>query len=239
MSRQLEVRDLSVNYGEIPGLKRLSMMVREGEVVALLGANGAGKSTALKAMMGMVKPRSGQILVDGQDVTGAPAHTAARRGLALVPEGRRIFKRMTVRENLEVGGVSRPPAEIAGTLQEVFELFPRLRERERQLGGTLSGGEQQMLAIGRAMMAKPNFMLFDEPSLGLAPLVVDSVLEVIRRLSRDLGIGGILVEQNVDVALSAASRAYVLTRGEVVLDGTAEEVRSSPRLRQAYLGLAA
>ena len=237
MSRRLEMRQVTVAYGEVEGLKNLSLAVERGEVVALLGANGAGKSTALKAIMSMVQTKKGAILIDGKDVTGAPIHMAARSGVALVPEGRRVFKRMSVRENLDVGAVTRDAAEATVTRSEVYALFPRLKEREAQLAGTLSGGEQQMLAIGRALMAKPDFILFDEPSLGLAPLIVDSVMDVIRRVSGELGIGGILVEQNVEVALSVASRALVLTRGELVLSGTSDEVRESPTLRNAYLGL--
>ena len=237
MSRQLEVRNLSVYYGEVVGVRDLSMSVAKGEIVALLGANGAGKSTTLKAIIGMVKATSGAIVVDGQDVTGQPAHTTARKGVALVPEGRRIFKRMTVRENLEVGGVTRSKTEIKQQIEGVHALFPRLKERERQVAGTLSGGEQQMLAIGRAMMSMPQFILFDEPSLGLAPLVVEDVVAAIRRISRDFGIGGILVEQNVDVALNLADRAYVLSRGALALSGSADELRGSDRLREAYLGM--
>jgi branched-chain amino acid transport system ATP-binding protein len=234
--KRLEVRELSVSYGEIAAVTDLTLHVDEGEVVALLGANGAGKSTTLKAIMGIVPARRGDILVNGQSVVGQPAHTAARRGVALVPEGRRIFKRMTVRENLEIGGVTRSARDRARLMEEMFALFPRLRERGQQLGGTLSGGEQQMLAIGRALMSQPDFVLFDEPSLGLAPLVVESVFDIIRRISRDFGIGGIVVEQNVDLALAFAGRAHVLARGQQVLAGTAAELRDSPRLQQAYLG---
>jgi branched-chain amino acid transport system ATP-binding protein len=237
VSRQLEVRNLVVNYGEVVGVRNLSMSIAKGEIVALLGANGAGKSTTLKAIIGMVRATSGAIIIDGQDVTGQPAHTSARKGVALVPEGRRIFKRMTVRENLEVGGVTRSKSENKQQIESVNALFPILKERERQLAGTLSGGEQQMLAIGRAMMSMPQFILFDEPSLGLAPLVIENVIAAIRRISRDFGIGGILVEQNVDVALDLADRAYVLSRGTLVLSGSAEELRGSDRLRQAYLGM--
>jgi branched-chain amino acid transport system ATP-binding protein len=235
--QQLEIRNLSVSYGEIVGVRDLSMLVSHGEIVALLGANGAGKSTVLKAIIGMVKAKSGSIIIDGRDVTGQPAHAAARMGIALVPEGRRIFKRMTVRENLQVGGVTRSFAEVRQQARRVHELFPRLKERERQLAGTLSGGEQQMLAIGRAMMSKPRFILFDEPSLGLAPLAVETVIAAIRRLSCDFSISGILVEQNVDVALGLADRAYVLSRGSLVLAGPAGGLRSSDQLRRAYLGM--
>jgi branched-chain amino acid transport system ATP-binding protein len=234
--KYIEVRDLSVTYGGISGVSELNLRVGQGEIVALVGANGAGKSTTLKAIMGMVVPSRGAIIVNGDNVTGQPAHTAARRGVALVPEGRRIFSRMTVRENLEVGAVTRPRREVPALMDGVFALFPRMKERQPQLAGTLSGGEQQMLAIGRALMSKPDFVLFDEPSLGLAPLLVDSVLEAIARISRDFGIGGVLVEQNVGVALALAERAYVLSRGRLVLSGQAAELRGSPRLQQAYLG---
>ena len=236
MPRQLEILDLSVNYGEISAVRNLTMLVGQGEVVALLGANGAGKSTVLKAIIGMVKPKSGSIIINGENVAGQPAHAVARRGIALVPEGRRIFKRMSARENLEVGGATRSGAEVSGMMAEVFSLFPRIKEREHQLAGTLSGGEQQMLAIGRALMSKPDFILFDEPSLGLAPIIVESVLDAIRRISRELGIGGVMVEQNVGVALSLVERGYVLSRGELVLSGTADELRDSQILQQAYLG---
>ena len=212
------------------------MLVGQGEVVALLGANGAGKSTVLKAIIGMVKPKSGSIIINGENVAGQPAHAVARRGIALVPEGRRIFKRMSARENLEVGGATRSGAEVSGMMAEVFSLFPRIKEREHQLAGTLSGGEQQMLAIGRALMSKPDFILFDEPSLGLAPIIVESVLDAIRRISRELGIGGVMVEQNVAVALSLVERGYVLSRGELVLSGTADELRDSALVQRAYLG---
>lgn len=236
MPRQLEILDLSVNYGEISAVRNLTMLVGQGEVVALLGANGAGKSTVLKAIMGMVKPKSGSIIINGENVAGQPAHAVARRGIALVPEGRRIFKRMSARENLEVGGATRSGAEVSGMMAEVFSLFPRIKEREHQLAGTLSGGEQQMLAIGRALMSKPDFILFDEPSLGLAPIIVESVLDAIRRISRELGIGGVMVEQNVAVALSLVERGYVLSRGELVLSGTADELRDSALVQRAYLG---
>ena len=236
MPRQLEILDLSVNYGEISAVRNLTMLVGQGEVVALLGANGAGKSTVLKAIIGMVKPKSGSIIINGENVAGQPAHAVARRGIALVPEGRRIFKRMSARENLEVGGATRSGAEVSGMMAEVFSLFPRIKEREHQLAGTLSGGEQQMLAIGRALMSKPDFILFDEPSLGLAPIIVESVLDAIRRISRELGIGGVMVEQNVAVALSLVERGYVLSRGELVLSGTADELRDSALVQRAYLG---
>jgi branched-chain amino acid transport system ATP-binding protein len=232
----LEIRDLTVDYGEISAVRHLTLSVAEGEIVALLGANGAGKSTTLRAVMGMITPTHGTILVNGENVTGRPPHAVARCGIALVPEGRRIFKRMTVRENLQVGGVTRARTEISGLMADVFGLFARLKERQHQLAGTLSGGEQQMLAIGRALMSKPDFILFDEPSLGLAPLVVESVFAAIKRISRERGIGGILVEQKVDAALNLAEHAHVLSRGAVVLSGAAALLQGSPRLQQAYLG---
>ncbi|MEJ1978708.1 MAG: ABC transporter ATP-binding protein [Acetobacteraceae bacterium] len=235
--KRLEMDAVSVDYGEVPGLRDLSLTVDEGEVVALLGANGAGKTTALKAIMGMVRCKSGVIRVGEETLSGLPAHLVARRGIALVPEGRRIFRRMTVHENLQVGGVNQSGASQVRLLGEVYDLFPRLLERRTQLAGTLSGGEQQMLAIGRALMAQPRFILFDEPSLGLAPMVTDMVMATIGRIARDLGIGGILVEQNVAVALAVARRAYVLARGRLALSGPAEHVSESPDLHRAYLGM--
>jgi branched-chain amino acid transport system ATP-binding protein len=235
-AKRIEIRDLTVTYGEIVAVADLTMHIEGGEIVALLGANGAGKSSTLKAIMGTVRAARGSIHINGHDVTGRPAHAAAGHGLALVPEGRRIFNRMTVRENLQVGAVTRPSAEIPGSMEEIFALFPILKARDRQLAGTLSGGEQQMLAIGRALMARPDFVLFDEPSLGLAPMVVETVFAAIRRIRSELGIGGILVEQNVALALDLVKRAHVLAAGRLALSGTAEELRRSPRLQQAYLG---
>ncbi len=235
---RLAVEDLRVAYGEIEVLHGVSLAVEKGQIVALLGANGAGKSTAIKAIMGLVKPASGRIRLDERDLTGQPAHLAARAGIALVPEGRKIFKKMTVEENLQVGGVVRTGAETRERLADIYALFPRLGERRRQVGGTLSGGEQQMLAIGRALMSRPDFILMDEPSLGLAPLVVESVHQAIDKIRRDMGIGGILVEQNVAVALGIASHAVVLMRGSVVLEGDPKTLAASPQLKDAYLGMA-
>jgi branched-chain amino acid transport system ATP-binding protein len=233
----LVVENLHAAYGEIQVLHDVNLKVEKGQIVALLGANGAGKSTTIKAIMGLVKPSAGRILLDGRDLSGRPAHLAARAGIALVPEGRRIFKKMTVEENLQVGGVVRTAAEVREQLADIYGLFPRLAERRRQVGGTLSGGEQQMLAIGRALMSRPDFILMDEPSLGLAPLVVESVREAIERIRREMGIGGILVEQNVAVALTVAARAYVLVRGSVVLEGDPKTLANSPQLKEAYLGM--
>src|SRR5882724_3976348 len=234
----LAVENLCVAYGEIEVLHGVSLAVEKGQIVALLGANGAGKSTTIKAIMGLVKPSAGRILLDGRDLTGQAAHLAARAGIALVPEGRRIFKKMSVEENLQVGGVVRTAADIRERLADIYALFPTLGERRRQIGGTLSGGEQQMLAIGRALMSRPHFILMDEPSLGLAPLVVERVHQAIDSIRREMGIGGILVEQNVTVALGVASHGYVLMRGAIVLEGDPLTLAASPRLKEAYLGMA-
>jgi len=233
----LAIENLRAAYGEIEVLHGISLSVEKGQLIALLGANGAGKSTAIKAIMGLVKPTAGRVLLDGRDIAGEAAHMAARAGIALVPEGRRIFKKMTVEENLQVGGVVRSAAEIRERLADTYALFPTLGERRRQIGGTLSGGEQQMLAIGRALMSRPSFILMDEPSLGLAPLVVERVHQAIDRIRREMGIGGILVEQNVAVALDIASHAYVLMRGTVVLSGEPKTLAASPQLKEAYLGM--
>jgi branched-chain amino acid transport system ATP-binding protein len=233
----LAVEDLRAAYGEIEVLHGVSLRVEKGQIVALLGANGAGKSTVIKAIMGLVKPTAGRILLDGRDLSGQEAHMAARAGIALVPEGRRIFKKMTVEENLQVGGVVRSGGETRGRLADIYALFPVLGERRRQVGGTLSGGEQQMLAIGRALMSRPSFILMDEPSLGLAPLVVESVHQAIDRIRREMGIGGILVEQNVAVALGIAAHATVLMRGSVVLEGEPKAIINAPMLKDAYLGM--
>src|ERR1700726_357170 len=233
----LAVENLCAAYGEIEVLHGVNLAVEKGQIIALLGANGAGKSTTIKAMMGLVSPCAGRILLGGRDLSGQAAHLAARAGIALVPEGRRIFKKMTVEENLQVGGVVRSRPEVREQLADIYALFPRLAERRRQFGGTLSGGEQQMLAIGRALMSRPDFILMDEPSLGLAPLVVESVRQAIDRIRREMGIGGILVEQNVAVALGIAAHATVLMRGSVVLEGEPKAIINAPMLKDAYLGM--
>ena len=234
----LTVEKLHAAYGGIEVLHGVNLAVEKGELIALLGANGAGKRTTLKAIMGLVKPSAGRILLDGRDLSGEAAYLVAQAGIALVPEGRKIFKKMTVEENLLVGGVVRTASEAREQLADVYALFPRLAERRRQFGGTLSGGEQQMLAIGRALMSRPSFILMDEPSLGLAPLVVESMHQAIDRIRREMGIGGILVEQNVAVALAVSARAYVLMRGSVVLEGDPKTLAASPQLKDAYLGMA-
>jgi branched-chain amino acid transport system ATP-binding protein len=232
----LEVNDVHAYYGNIHALKGVSLTVDEGEIVTLIGANGAGKSTTLNTICGLLNPESGTIRLAGQEIHGLPAHTVVARGVSQAPEGRRIFGRLTVQENLEMGAFLRDDAEgIRRDMQRVFDLFPRLEERRRQLGGTLSGGEQQMLAIGRALMASPSVLLLDEPSMGLAPLLVEDIFRVVRQLNEE-GTTILLVEQNALMALSVASRGYVLETGQVVLAGTAEELRENPQVQEAYLG---
>jgi branched-chain amino acid transport system ATP-binding protein len=233
----LVVRDLVVAYGAVEALHGVSLNVRDGEIVTLIGANGAGKSTTLRAISGMVAPRDGSITFDDKTVGRLPSHRLVRMGMAHVPEGRRIFTALTVRENLELGAYTvRGSSEIAARMEHVLALFPRLRERIGQPGGTLSGGEQQMLAIGRALMGKPRLLLLDEPSLGLAPILVQEIFREVVRINRDEGTTILLVEQNAHVALSIASRAYVLETGRIVLEGAAKDVRENPQVRAAYLG---
>ncbi|WP_165984030.1 ABC transporter ATP-binding protein [Streptomyces sp. YIM 98790] len=230
----LELRRLHVAYGSIEALKGVDLVVHPGEVVALLGANGAGKSTTLKTVSGMLAPRSGEVLLHGERIDGIKSHQLVRFGLGHVPEGRRVFDRMTVLENLNMGAyrLRRPdPAD----LERVFALFPRLQERRKQVAGTLSGGEQQMLAIGRALMGKPELLLLDEPSMGLAPLIVQQIFEILREINEQ-GTTLLLVEQNATQALQLANRGYVLETGELVMSGPAGELLSDPRIRAAYLG---
>jgi branched-chain amino acid transport system ATP-binding protein len=230
----LQVQDIEVRYGAIKALKGVSFEVREGEVVALLGANGAGKTTTQKTVSGMLRPALGQILFDGQRIDGIPAHRLISMGICHVPEGRRVFPRMTVHENLEMGAFrfKRPDEQI---FEHVLELFPRLRERIKQQAGTLSGGEQQMLAIGRALMGKPRLLLLDEPSMGLAPLIVKQIFDIVREINTG-GVTVLIVEQNAAQALSLANRGYVLETGEIVLTGTGRELLADDRVRAAYLG---
>ena len=231
----LKVEDMHVYYGNIHAIKGVSFEVNEGEIVTLIGANGAGKSTTLNTVAGLLKPRSGQVTFNGQNIVGMPASKVVSLGMALCPEGRRVFQQMTVRENLEMGGFTRPAGEIAGSLDHVFKLFPRLKEREKQVAGTLSGGEQQMLAVGRAMMARPKLMMMDEPSLGLAPLVVRDIFHIIRQLSQE-GITILLIEQNANAALKCASYGFVLETGVITMEGKGLELLEDPRVRDAYLG---
>jgi branched-chain amino acid transport system ATP-binding protein len=236
MASMLEIRDLDVTYGVIQALKGINLEVQKGEIVALVGANGAGKSTVLKALTGLI-PSRGFIGFENKEITSVPAHRRVAMGIALVPEGRGIFANMTVLENLFLGAY-RNLRDRAGTkaqLEEVFQEFPRLRERGKQLGGTLSGGEQQMLAIGRALMSRPRLMLLDEPSMGLAPTIVVRIFKIIKRI-RELGTTVLLVEQNANAALKAADRAYVLETGAIVKSGPALQLRRDPEVKAAYLG---
>ena len=231
----LKVEDLHVYYGSIHAIKGISFEVNEREIVTLIGANGAGKSTTLNTVAGLLKPRSGSVQFEGKTVSGMPASKIVPQGMALCPEGRRVFQQMTVRENLEMGGYTRPASEIAPALDDVFERFPRLKERQRQIAGTLSGGEQQMLAMGRALMSKPKLLMLDEPSMGLAPILVEQIFDIIGELNR-AGTTILLVEQNAQMALSIATRAYVLETGHIVKEGDADALMHDDAVRKAYLG---
>lgn len=233
----LKIDDLHVYYGHIHALKGISMEVKEGEIVTLLGANGAGKSTTLRTISGLLKPRQGSVTFDGKGLASTPAHDVVGLGVAHSPEGRKVFSTLTVQENLLLGAYSHPK-DTKGTqetLRRVYDLFPRLLERKNQLAGTLSGGEQQMLAIGRALMAKPKLLLLDEPSLGLAPLLVQAIFRTVREINAQ-GMTILLVEQNARAALKLAHRGYVLETGKIVLSGTADELLRDERVRKAYLG---
>jgi len=231
----LKVEDLHVYYGSIHAIKGVSFEVNEGEIVTLIGANGAGKSTTLNTVAGLLKPRHGHITFEGNQVAGMSASKIVPHGMALCPEGRRVFQQMTVRENLEMGGYTRPASEIAASIDDVFERFPRLKERHRQIAGTLSGGEQQMLAMGRALMSKPRLLMLDEPSMGLAPLLVEQIFDIVGELNR-AGTTILLVEQNAQMALSIAHRAYVLETGNIVKSGLADDLMHDDDVRKAYLG---
>ena len=232
----LEVRDIKVYYGMIRALKGISFEVNEGEVVALIGANGAGKTTTLHTVTGLLRPKEGQILYDGHDITRTGAHKIVSMGMAHVPEGRRVFANMTVLQNLRMGAFTRTDKdEIENTLQKVYQRFPRLRERQGQVAGTLSGGEQQMLAMGRALMSQPRILLMDEPSMGLSPIFVAEIFDIIQKVS-DGGTTVLLVEQNARKALSIADRAYVLETGQITMSGKASDLLHDEAVRKAYLG---
>ncbi len=231
----LRVEDLHVYYGEIHALRGVALEVRQGEIVTLLGNNGAGKTTTLKTISGLLTPRRGRIVLEGAPLDGVPPHAVVRKGIAHVPEGRRIFNRLSVLENLRMGAYTRDDAGIEADLGRVFALFPRLEERRAQVAGTLSGGEQQMLAIGRALMASPRLLLLDEPSMGLAPVVVEQIFQTIDDINRQ-GVTILLVEQNAAMALSIAHRAYVRELGGIALAGTAAELAENDQVRKAYLG---
>ena len=235
MAQILKVNDINVYYGSIHAIKGISFEVNEGEIVTLIGANGAGKSTTLNTISGLLRPKTGSIEFFGESLAKVAPHKIVERGLVMVPEGRRIFTQMTVEENLEMGAYSQPNSGIKASLEEVYELFPRLKERRTQIGGTLSGGEQQMLAMGRALMAKPKLIMLDEPSMGLAPILVDHIFDIIKSLHQN-GATILLVEQNAQAALSVADRAYVLETGKVVMSGTGKELLASDQIKKAYRG---
>ncbi|MCM1321494.1 MAG: ABC transporter ATP-binding protein [Bacteroides sp.] len=232
----LEVKNLSVHYGAIQALRGISFSVTEGEIITLIGANGAGKTTTMHSLSNIIGKTSGQVLFEGADITQSSPEKIVKAGLVQVPEGRRIFANLTVRENLEMGAFIRKDASgVKADLERVFALFPRLKERFRQLAGTLSGGEQQMLAIGRAIMTRPRLLLLDEPSMGLAPILVDEIFSIIQEINKE-GVTILLVEQNAYKALSIANRAYVLETGSIVKDGAAQELANDPAVKEAYLG---
>jgi len=233
----LELKNLAVNYGAITALHGISLSVKSGSIVTLIGSNGAGKSTTLRAISGLVKPQAGEIIYAGQNISALPAHEIVRRGLSHVPEGRMIFANLTVHENLMMGAyLQKDKAANRRELELVFGTFPRLQEREQQVAGTLSGGEQQMLAIGRALMSRPKFLMMDEPSLGIAPLLVKTIFEKIVEINRTLGITILLVEQNANLALEISHYGYVLETGRIILSDTSPALRQNPQVRSAYLG---
>ena len=238
MTPALELKDLHVNYGVVPALKGISISVNKGEIVALIGPNGAGKTTTLHAISNIAKSNPGSIFLNGEDISNKPAHTIVKMGISQVPEGRGIFPQLTVEENLMLGTYLRKDrAEIKKDAEWVYGIFPRLAERRIQLGGTLSGGEQQMLAIARALMAKPEVLLLDEPSMGLAPVIVEEIFKTIKRVNRDYKTTILLVEQNAQMALAVANRAYVIEVGEIVMEGTAEELKCNDEIQKSYLGI--
>lgn len=232
----LEVHDLEVYYGVIRALKGISFEVNKGEIVTLIGANGAGKTTTMQSVVGLISKRSGSVIFDGQDITKIPCHKIVHMGMTQVPEGRRIFQELSVYENLLMGAYSvKDQSNFKNDLEEIYSRFPRLAERKNQIAGTLSGGEQQMLAMGRAIMSHPKLLMLDEPSMGLSPLLVDQVFEIIKDINKD-GTTVLLVEQNAGKSLAISDRAYVLENGSIVLSGTGEELASSEMVRKAYLG---
>ncbi len=236
MSNILEVKDLNVSYGGIKAVKDISFAVPKGEVVTLIGANGAGKSSTLRSIVGLVKPESGSILLKGEELAGVPTEQIVTKGITLVPEGRRVFPDMTVAENLKIGAYMRKDS-LDADMNWVYDLFPRLKERSWQLAGTLSGGEQQMLAIGRALMSRPEIIMMDEPSLGLAPIVVKGVFDIIREINKQ-GVTILLVEQNANMALKAANLGYVMETGRITMTGTGAELLENEEVKAAYLGKA-
>ena len=235
----LEIKDLHVSYGQIKAIKGISLSVSDKSIVTLIGANGAGKTTLLRTISGLIKSRSGSITIGGEEITSTPAHDIVKRGIAQSPEGRMIFANLTVQENLKMGAYLRKDSDgISADLESVFNIFPRLKERISQAGGTLSGGEQQMLAIGRSLMSKPRLLLLDEPSLGIAPILVRTIFEKIVEINQSLGVTVLLVEQNARMALGIAHRGYVLETGKIVLEGDARDLAENEDVKKAYLGSA-
>ncbi len=233
----LEVKNLVVNYGAISALHGISLQVEQGDIVTLIGGNGAGKTTTLRAISGLLKPKSGEVIYHGQNITRLPAHKIVAAGLSHVPEGRMVFANLTVLENLKMGAyLQKDKAVVANEMDYVFSIFPRLKEREKQISGTLSGGEQQMLAIGRALMGKPKFLMLDEPSLGIAPLLVKTIFEKIGEINRERGITILLVEQNANLALEISRYGYVLETGKIILQDDSTALRQNPKVKSAYLG---
>jgi branched-chain amino acid transport system ATP-binding protein len=233
----LEVKNLTVCYGAISALHGISLQVKQGDIVTLIGGNGAGKTTTLRTISGLLKPKSGEVIYDGQNITKLPAHKIVAAGLSHVPEGRMVFANLTVLENLKMGAyLQKDKAVVAKEMDYVFSIFPRLKEREKQISGTLSGGEQQMLAIGRALMGKPKFLMLDEPSLGIAPILVKTIFEKIVEINRDHGITILLVEQNANLALEISKYGYVLETGKIILQDESAALRVNPKVKSAYLG---
>ncbi len=238
MGHLLEIKDLSVNYGIVPALQDISFYVDEGEIVALVGPNGAGKTTTLHTISGLTKVKSGSVIYDGKDITGMEAHTLVKQRISQVPEGRGIFPNLSVSENINLGAYLRnDKEEIKKDKEMVYDIFPRLRERTNQIGGTLSGGEQQMLAIGRALMARPKVLLLDEPSMGLAPVIVEDIFRIIKRINRENKTTILLVEQNAQMALTASHRAYVIEVGKIINSGNSKDLKNDDQIQKAYLGI--
>jgi branched-chain amino acid transport system ATP-binding protein len=234
----LEIDNVHAYYGNIHALKGVSLKVEQGEIVSLIGSNGAGKTTTLRTISGLLRPRMGAVLFNKQDISHVPAHELIPQGVIMVPEGRGVFSKMTVEENLELGAYRRnDPAEILKDMERIYALFPRLAERKKQLSGTMSGGEQQMLAMGRAMMARPKLLLLDEPSMGLAPILVETIFDTVKKINQEEGTTILLVEQNAHMSLQISHRAYVLQTGAIVLEGSAKQLQKDPTVQKAYLGM--